>query len=114
MIDALLGAVGQAFQVLWGHVLEGSAERRRFGFQAVDPRILGQIEIQEHRHAVVRDQHVRRLDVAVRHSTDVGVLQAFGKSSSAPCHRSRVGSRLKLLMSWSASAGPFAGGLLSF
>ena len=84
-----------------GELLRGHVPRRRRPARPVLDA-LGEVEVEEHRPAVVGQQHVRRLDVAVQDAAVVGVGQPVGQS--APIHstastyvirseRRRVGGR---------------------
>ena len=50
-----------------------------------------EVEVEEHRLAVDRDQHVRRLDVHVDQAARVGVVEGVGQAGGDPGHRLDVG-----------------------
>ena len=58
-------------------------------------RIVGQVEIQQHRLAIVGQQHVGRLQVAVDDAAIVGVRQAVGQLAPDPQDRLNVGLALE-------------------
>ena len=67
-------------QRLGRHVGERAADRGALGAG----RVVGEVEVEDHRLAVVREQDVGRLDVAVEDAALVRVGQAVGQARSEP------------------------------
>jgi hypothetical protein len=83
-------AVGQRLEVLRRHVRQGAAEHLRRRLVRPAPGRARQVEVQQHRPPVGRDQDVRRLDVAVQHAVLVRVLQGLGQPRADPGDRVAV------------------------
>ena len=47
-VHPVAGAVGQGFDVLWGHVGQRAAEGRGDGGGVLDPGVAGEAEVEEH------------------------------------------------------------------
>ena len=73
------------------HVGEGPADRGGRGLGVVDPGLLREVEVQQHRQAVAGHQDVRRLDVAVQDLAVVGVLERLGHPGAPPGDRLGIG-----------------------
>ncbi len=54
-------------------------------------RLPGEVEVEQHRLAVGRQQHVGRLEVEVDQAALVGVLQGIGQAGADPADRLDVG-----------------------
>ena len=66
--------------MLGRHVIDRSAQGgRRGGGPVLEDGLAGQVEVQEHGHAVGSHQHVGRLDIAVEHAPVVGVVEGLGQ-----------------------------------
>ncbi len=68
---------------MYGNVPPTKA-RLDFALRRADRVLDGQVEVEQHRRAVGRQQDVRRLQVAVEQSPGVGVLEALGKPRHDP------------------------------
>ena len=77
-------ALDQCLQVLRGHVGERAPDPLGPSRSGPVPRIAGQVEVQEHRQAVLGDEDVGRLDVAVQHAALVRMLQSLGQPRPPP------------------------------
>ena len=63
---------------LFGRNIGQGAARRRTDRLFVAAMFGSEIEIEQKRRTIVRDQHIRRLQIAVEHSESVCVSQPFG------------------------------------
>ena len=76
--------------LLGGHVA-GRAAHAVGGGLADRDGLPGQVEIQQHRLAVGRQEYVRRLDVHVDQPAVVGVLKGVGQAGADPADRMYIG-----------------------
>ena len=76
-------------EMLGCHVGQCSADVA--GTLAVSAAGACEVEVEQHRPRVGRDEHVGGLDVVVQHAAIVGVLQRLGETGSPP--RDRLGER---------------------
>ena len=79
----------EGVEVFGRHVGEGAAQHRpgdRFIVlaRAAGRRVHGEVEVQEHRRPVARDQDVRRLQVAVQQAPGMGVVEPLGQPGDDP------------------------------
>jgi hypothetical protein len=80
-IDAAPPAA-QGLQLLGGHVRQGAPDQRFGGAGALG--VLRQVEIQQHRLALVREQDVGRLEVVVHDPAFVGVGEPVRQAAAQP------------------------------
>ncbi len=90
------GFGAESLDLLGGHERQGAAGLGCGGVVA-QLRVLGEVEIQKHRLAVVGQKDVGRLQIAVHNATLVGVRQAVGEATGDPQRRLDVAEPLQLL-----------------
>src|SRR5262249_49883819 len=73
-------AAAEGLQVLRGHVRQRPADERRRRVPA-QAGVLGEVEVQQHRLAVLGQQDVGRLEVAMHDAAVVGVPQPVGPAA---------------------------------
>ena len=73
--------------MLGRHVGERPTDGGGGGLGVVDPGLLREVEVQQHRQTVAGHQDVRRLDVAVQDLAVVGVLERLGHPGAPPGDR---------------------------
>ena len=78
-----------------GDIQPGVPPSRSARALARQDRALGEVEIQQHRLAVHRDQDVRRLDVHVDQAPRVGIVERIGETRRDPGHRLDIGRLLE-------------------
>ncbi len=76
--------------MLGGHVIRRPSQPDRRELTSPE-RPTGEVEVEDHRLAVAREQGVRWLDVHVQEAAIVGVLEAVGEASDDPADRLDVG-----------------------
>ena len=89
VVDPAGLVLDQGLDVLRSHVSERAPDS--IGSRGQVRGGVGQVEVQEHGQAVLGDEDVGRLDVAVQHAALVRVLQGLGQPRPPPGDRPRVG-----------------------
>ncbi len=84
VVEPLGVAVEQGAEVLGRHVIDRPARCGIDGLAVVVERLPGEVEVEEHGHAVGGDQDVGWLDVAVEDAALVGVIEGLGQPGAPP------------------------------
>ncbi len=103
-VDRLGRSFRQSSQVLGRHVVDRTPQRRRRGGFLTRAGARAQVKVEEHGHAVGGDEHVGRLDVAVKHAAVVGVVERLGETGAPPGDRAGVRPGGKELAAGQASS----------